>query len=268
MQGYCSHLSHIVFIDPHVTAITLQKVVRALQYRGVSVASDEPICLVKLLDIDAKILNEQDGSPMSRFWRALCGIRLVPRTVLFFKGPKLEDDGFRWAPATLLGTGHLLPDYQEPAVLNKNGLSMHFPGVVIHRPVFDIIILIMNKRQRLPDIWYLLDRSTGRRYGIVIKRTDVQTCIFGENDDGESQVKMLKDEKGKEFAIIFSHDPNAQKGTHRIEPPNAMFCQYQGAREWSVLWPAPRRGTFHHQQLGGMRIVQSSKRYCTKYVLS
>ncbi|PMD12425.1 hypothetical protein NA56DRAFT_484598 [Hyaloscypha hepaticicola] len=99
--------------DPHVTAITLQKVVRALQYRGVSVASDEPICLVNLFDMDAKILNEQDGSPMSRFWRALCGIRLVPRTILFFKGPKLEDDGFRWAPATLLGAGHLLPDYQS-----------------------------------------------------------------------------------------------------------------------------------------------------------
>jgi hypothetical protein len=94
---------------------------------------------------------------------------------------------------------------------------------VIHRPVFDIIALIMNKKQGLPDVWYLLDRSTGRWEGIVIKSTDVQTCIFGENDGRESQVKILKDEKGKEFAIIFSHDPNAQKVTHRIEPPNAMF---------------------------------------------
>jgi hypothetical protein len=209
--------------DPQVTTITLQKVVRALQYRGVSVASDEPICLVNLFDIDAKILNEQDGSPMSRFWHTLCGIRLVPRTILFFKGPKLEDEGFRWAPSTLLGAGHLLPDYQEPAVLDKNGLRLHFPGVVIHRPVFDIITLIMNKRQALPDVWYLLDQRTGRWYGIIIKSTDVQTCIFGENDGGESQLKMLKDGKGKDFAIICSHDPNPQKGTQRNGPPNAMF---------------------------------------------
>lgn len=181
---------------------------------------------------------------MSRFWRALCGIRLVSRTILFFKGPKLEDEGFRWAPATLLGAGHLLPDYQEPAVLNKNGLSMHFPGVVIHRPVFDIITLIMNKRQGLPDAWYLLDRSTGRWYGIIIKSTDVQACILGENDGGESQLNMLKDGKGKEFAIIFSHDPNAQKGTQRRERPNAMFVSikahengvYYGRLQGEVLF--------------------------------
>jgi hypothetical protein len=102
--------------EPHVTAITLQKVVQALKYRGVSVASDEPICLVNLFDIDAKVLIGQDGGPMSRFWRALCGIRRVPRTILFLQGPKLDDEGFRWALATLLGAGHLLPDYQEPAI--------------------------------------------------------------------------------------------------------------------------------------------------------
>ena len=61
--------------------ITLDTILRALRYRGVSVSSDEPICLVNLFDIDANVPIGQDGRTMPRFWRALCETQRVPRSL-------------------------------------------------------------------------------------------------------------------------------------------------------------------------------------------
>jgi Heterokaryon incompatibility protein (HET) len=232
--------------------ITLDTILLALRYRGVSVASDEPICLVNLFDIDANILIGQDGGTMPRFWRALCESQRVPRSIVFFQGPKLHDEGFRWAPATLLGAERLLPlirpDYLEPATFSQKGLMVRFPGVVISRPVFDIIPLVFNKRNGLPDLWHLFEHRKDRWYGFGIKSADVQTCIFGE--DASAQASMLK--QGNAFAIIFSHDPNVQQ-RKPLKKPQAMFISIKAHED----------GVYHGRLQGEVNFITRNSGECS-----
>jgi hypothetical protein len=139
----------------------------------------------------------------------------------------LQDKGFRWAPATLLGAERLLPlippDYHEPAIFSRKGLMVRFPGVVISRPVFDVIQLALSKRSGLPDLWYLFEHGKGRWYGLGIKSADVQTCIFGK-EDASAQLSVLEEKNA--FAIIFSHDPNVPQ-KKPLKEPQAMVISIE-----------------------------------------
>ncbi|PVH88675.1 hypothetical protein DL98DRAFT_155499 [Cadophora sp. DSE1049] len=72
-----------------------------LQFRACSVATDEALVISTLLDLDTEsLLEEKDGDMrMAKMW-AMIG--RVPEGILFHASPKLEVDGYRWAPRTLL----------------------------------------------------------------------------------------------------------------------------------------------------------------------
>ena len=230
--------------------ITLPILLRSLQHRGVSVASDEPICLANLFDIDTSILAGLEGSPMAHLWRTLCKSMRIPRSIIFFEGAKMNEKGFQWAPSRLLGAKNQLPfidrDHGVPATFNSEGLVVQFPGILVSRPFIDLIPLVFNKRKGLPDLWHLFD-SGDKWYEMAIKNTNVQTCIFGERDDTPSQVKML--ENPSAFGIIFSHDPNIpqRKPTRQ---PHALFVSlkryddgmYNAHIEGEVLLLSPKSG--------------------------
>lgn len=80
-----------------------QQVLTLLCHRSTSRAADEPVCLATLLGVDAgeilKIPGTQHSHRMKRLWELL---GKVPAPIAFLPGPKLEVDGFRWAPETLI----------------------------------------------------------------------------------------------------------------------------------------------------------------------
>ncbi|KAL8826722.1 MAG: hypothetical protein Q9170_007297 [Blastenia crenularia] len=115
------HFFHAEEGDP---GVNLESVDHALHFRSVSVASDEPLLIGGLLDLDiANILDGPVGSRMQRLWSLMPGI---PKNILFNRGSRLCQPGFRWAPESLLisaggqdgrlrssdvdhNTGHLTP---------------------------------------------------------------------------------------------------------------------------------------------------------------
>jgi hypothetical protein len=82
----------------HVMSIPETK--KALAFRSTSMKDDEPLCLGNLLGLDSEeIVRASASERMRKAWE-LQEDHFAP--VIFWKGPKLQDEGFRWAPASFL----------------------------------------------------------------------------------------------------------------------------------------------------------------------
>lgn len=77
--------------------IHLQK---RLECRSTSVATDEALCIGCLLNVD---LEKIDSAPPHQRMKVIWSLmQEVGQDIIFSHSRNLEDDGFRWAPATLL----------------------------------------------------------------------------------------------------------------------------------------------------------------------
>ncbi|MCJ1377943.1 hypothetical protein MMC17_001039 [Xylographa soralifera] len=120
--------------------VDLRLVSKALRYRSVSVATDEPLCLANLFDLNVNLATLETGR-MEKMWQLLSLSHRVPSGIVFFEGPKMKQKGYRWAPATLLGLEFRLEshtvsqsDLPECATLNPNGLVVDFAGILLSAP--------------------------------------------------------------------------------------------------------------------------------------
>ena len=87
---------------PIATAQVVWMLYRALRFRTTSVATDEPLCLSTLTGVDLKeIVQEEKENRMKRFWQLNNRLSI---SLLYWDGPRLDEPGLRWAPASLLST--------------------------------------------------------------------------------------------------------------------------------------------------------------------
>ena len=103
-----------------------------LRYRTTSRKEDEAICLASILGFDqygtAAILNEITAA--ARMQKLYTLIENIPASVLFNRSRKLGNSGFRWAPASLLGSPvDLFPGVA--ARCDALGLHVQFSGYMI-----------------------------------------------------------------------------------------------------------------------------------------
>ena len=114
----------------------------AFQHRSVSVSSDEPLLISTLLNIDVeKILDGPDESRMRRLWTSMhAAPRSIPKNILFRLGPRIKDEGFRWAPSTLLyyeESNIILQTMLEgknQGIPTARGLEVRLPGCSLSWP--------------------------------------------------------------------------------------------------------------------------------------
>lgn len=113
---------------------------RALQFRGVSVATDEPLCIGALLRLDlVKIINARPKADrMKMVWKLLAErLEGLPARIIFFDEPKIDADGWRWALRSLLDKQNgLIPSTDrvvewtegQMGTLTSRGLRVKFSG--------------------------------------------------------------------------------------------------------------------------------------------
>ncbi|KND93687.1 hypothetical protein TOPH_01923 [Tolypocladium ophioglossoides CBS 100239] len=80
---------------------------RALHYRTVSVASDEPLCIATLMALDTGYIAAAPDAEgrMVRAWELLSRAHGgLPVRIIFFAEETLDVPGWRWAPRSLLGS--------------------------------------------------------------------------------------------------------------------------------------------------------------------
>ena len=142
---------------------TISSITSAVQHRLVSVASDEPLCLATLLSLDVKeILRVPESQRMHRLWSlAPLAHNGIPRDILFHPGPKMGEEGCRWAPATLLvpmryegKSIRVSKGVDDQGTPTTHGLRIRLSGCMISSPG-----LPQGLTQSFLD---LLDRKWGR----------------------------------------------------------------------------------------------------------
>lgn len=105
---------------------------RALEYRTTSRLEDEAICLASILGFEPKDIASIAGASTAeeRMQLLYTDIEQIPASALFNRSRKLEN-GFRWAPATLLGNKDLYSFRGDPATCDAQGLHVQFAGYVM-----------------------------------------------------------------------------------------------------------------------------------------
>jgi hypothetical protein len=88
---------------PHLSqALRMNIIWDSIRHRTTSRGGDEPLCIGILLELDIDALqSEPDACTVKKFW-SLHAATGVPAQVLFVPGPRLQDEGLRWAPEHLL----------------------------------------------------------------------------------------------------------------------------------------------------------------------
>ena len=116
---------------------------QALQFRSVSVASDEPLCIGTLmsLDLPAILAAEPKEGRMQMVWRLLADkMGGIPALVIFFEERRIQAKGWRWAPKSLLSVEKTFnqPNVRivrwavgQMGVPTSLGLRVRFPGFKI-----------------------------------------------------------------------------------------------------------------------------------------
>ncbi|MCJ1389969.1 hypothetical protein MMC18_002827 [Xylographa bjoerkii] len=143
----CQDKELVYDLTPHYSAfsnyvgnrakVDLRLVSKALRYRSVSVATDEPLCLANLFGLNINLAKLETGR-MEKMWQLLSLSHRIPSGIVFFEGPKIGQKGYRWAPSTLLGLENKLESYtgdsSELATVSPNGLVVQFAGTLLSEP--------------------------------------------------------------------------------------------------------------------------------------
>lgn len=125
--------------DPGADLATVD---RALEHRSVSISSDEPVLIGTLLGLDvAKILNGSEETRIHRMWSLMpAAVRGIPKSLLFRLGPRLREEGYRWAPSSMLyyeESNNVLQTLRKgdnQGILTEHGLMVRLSGYHISFP--------------------------------------------------------------------------------------------------------------------------------------
>ena len=108
-----------------------QGIFRQMSRRSTTVASDEPLCIGNLRGIEPKqIIRAKPERRMSALWAS---IPHVPKEFIFWEGPRLNEEGYRWAPASLLGCVKFYGAGEETpsGTITPSGIRVSFPGIIL-----------------------------------------------------------------------------------------------------------------------------------------
>jgi hypothetical protein len=92
-------------------SLSLVAICDALNWRSTSRTEDETIVLSIILGHDTAALQDTSNSGSERMKKFLRTIGRIPISLAVYSGDRIEEDGFRWAPKSLLGVrGHTNPE--------------------------------------------------------------------------------------------------------------------------------------------------------------
>jgi hypothetical protein len=149
--------------------------------RRASKKDDEPIILASLLNLDVSRLLK--SAPTERLKLLLSTIEQIPQSIVFNDGPRIQEDGWQWAPARLGGHGRrMLPS--SPGHRGDSGLTISYPGLILLEPprlertpycLFDVVsqmryfFLFPDGEEAANDaIWGRLQGQSSK-YGLILQ---------------------------------------------------------------------------------------------------
>ncbi|KAK5467574.1 hypothetical protein LTS15_000547 [Exophiala xenobiotica] len=107
-------------------------VTRAMRWRSTSRQLDETLAIASLLSVNiSELLNAPSSERMKTLFMQL---RNLPKSIVFLAMPRLEVEGFRWAPSTFLfSTGGNMARNEMSAICTNSGLVAEYLALQFER---------------------------------------------------------------------------------------------------------------------------------------
>ncbi|EXJ63201.1 hypothetical protein A1O7_03648 [Cladophialophora yegresii CBS 114405] len=146
--------------DDDYTEKILHRVSRPLQFRKTSVASDEALCLSTLANLSPeRVKRVSESEKNKRMETFYSNLPTISKQIIFWHGDRLQQIGFRWAPASFLNNSNLyFRDWDHgpsaecnKAMLSCSGLSFDCPGILLGKLSGGIQSFLVTTG---PDTWY------------------------------------------------------------------------------------------------------------------
>lgn len=128
----------------------IRMILRCLQFRGTSIASDESLCLAVLLGLG--VYHIANGPLESKLARVFKQIEIVPLILLWWNAPRLNVSSLHWAPSTLLQPpGLAFSSGEWPSQMHgsnsinfgwitHHGLRTTLPGILLVCPAIEDLL--------------------------------------------------------------------------------------------------------------------------------
>ena len=127
-------------IDIPNDRVRILGIFRGLKYRDTRRQEDKALSLGAIFNIDLNKILDSDSAEgrMAVLWKLLPAL---PPSLIFSFAPKLQENGFRWAPTTSIWPTNAFFDnsvaYVPPAAtfstdLDKQGLIVEYPGIFLY----------------------------------------------------------------------------------------------------------------------------------------
>ena len=140
--------------EENIPSADIVSVHDALRFRSVSLPTDEALLIGGLLNLDlAHILDGPAESRMQRVWTLVSlAPGGIPKNVIFNRGPRLRQMGFRWAPQSLLSSRRrLLPFLRSHEGYNTCRLTS--TGLEVRVSAFSTAIMASAPRGAPKNLW-------------------------------------------------------------------------------------------------------------------
>ncbi|KAF8246967.1 hypothetical protein K440DRAFT_661709 [Wilcoxina mikolae CBS 423.85] len=207
----------------------LSALITALGFRRTSVEWDEALCLAALLYLDImQIVQTPAMYRMAKFWSLL---NTIPAWLLFHELPRLEIEGFRWAPRTLLRNSNCIVQtdhYHFSGSLNSGSAQITVKEDV---PYSDAGLLAQNSgfiietgghpigrefhARDNAGIWYVFDTRIRHQPGAVM-------CEYSVDYDSSS---ILSRPLQNSTVTAFSLNPRELHGSETVGFINHLISE-------------------------------------------
>jgi hypothetical protein len=163
--------------------------------RNTSVATDEAICLGNMLDLPSQPIAA--GTNVDERMRVLWTLvpNIPPNVIFSDQIPRLTTHGFRWAPASLLGSHSFgkFEDVPDGKILPE-GLLVEFPGCILSckkAPVRNVFYFYADMRWHKVTCTVNMAANLPDPQGIVFDLWDADWSVEAE-DAGEAIAIILQ----------------------------------------------------------------------------
>ncbi|KIW70273.1 hypothetical protein PV04_02558 [Phialophora macrospora] len=214
-----------------------------MQARQTSVMDDEAICFANMIGVDAsEILKTARGGienyeasqkRQSKAMKVLFNLLdRVPEQLLWNPGPKLLEDGYRWAPSSFHGGSVLAPNHQSVR-RDQNGLQITSLGLLLRGPWSD------------PDISSGCIYEAGEhKLHVELRHCDSWHQVSSFDRDGNHKMNLADCfDQDTQLAVIFNARNIDLRGedTYLVNSPAAVLVSVRGRHGISLMCRYERR---------------------------
>ena len=205
---------------------------QALQFRSVSVASDEPLCIGTLmsLDLPAILGVEPKEDRMQKVWELLAAKNGgISAHVIFFEEQRIDAKGWRWAPKSLLSFEKSIHQAnvrvvrwaeRQLGIPTSLGLKVRFPGFRISVAKYkdDKPRHPWPGLKRIPEAYtHFRDAETGEWYLMSDKKYGYLSSNWTEKerqDYNELELFPLHDVADSDKALVVMREKTGRTNLH------------------------------------------------------